>query len=118
MSEESNRMSNIALIAISVFLVFSIIILVYRMNINNENINEDKKEKYEEIKLDENNFLNNNVYDVGLGKKEYQYLVNYPSWGDWSWDNNKENKGDCDYAKNKKNLSPFKERNVNSLFKF
>lgn len=122
MSEESNKT---ALIAISVFLVFSIIILVYRMNTNIDKDDKDyKTEKYEEIKLEENKFLNNNVYNTGLGKKEYEYLVNYPngrwSWGDWSWESHKNNnsKGDCDYAKNNKNLGPFKERNINNLFKF
>jgi hypothetical protein len=123
-----NQSTQIILTSIAIFLFFVIITIIYRTNRKCDVVETriKNKEKYEEIKLkpQDKEFLDKNVYqNTGLGKKDYEYLVNYPngkfSWGEWSWGSNlnKNCKGGCYYSEPKQN-TPFKQRNINSLFKF
>jgi hypothetical protein len=137
-----NQTSQIILTSIAVFLFFVIIVIIYQSNkkcnnhiYNNEDDDRNnKKEKYEEIQPNQDEeiqsnqdeeFLNKNVYqNTGLGIKDYEYLVNYPngkgSCGEWSWGTNTSQncKGNCSYSTTINETSPFKERNINNLFKF
>jgi hypothetical protein len=126
--DTENQSTQIILTSIAIFLFFVIVTIIYRTNRNCKNVKTriKNKEKYEEIKLksQDKEFLDKNVYqNTGLGKKDYEYLVNYPngkfSWGEWSWGSNLSNNcnGGCYYTETKQNI-PFKQRNINSLFKF
>jgi hypothetical protein len=141
-----NQSTQIILTSIAIFLFFIIIVIVYRSNTkchnntnknnNNNNSNNNSnnkqykkkyKEKYEEVnpKLtpEDKEFLDKNVYqNKGLDKKDYEYLVNYPngkwSCGEWSWGRNSNKNSNSNYSVTSNENNIFKDRSINSLFKF
>lgn len=103
-------------IAIAVFLSFCIIILVGRLK--KQCYIKKSDEKYQKLSSskspltkEDKDFLNTNVYQ-NTNLIDYNMLVNYPSWGEWSWGNNGNSKGysnysilDCNNSPNKRGIN-------------
>ena len=115
--------------SVSLFLFIIIIVTIYRLNRkcnrsnrnnksnrnNRNNKSNRNKETYQEIENGDKEFLDKNIYqNTGLGIKDYNYLSNNQTWGQWSWDSNpyQNFKGDCNYSTSQ---AQFKERNINNF---
>ncbi len=119
MLETSDNYDNcyISYLALAVFLIIVISLFIYRINSckdNKEDENEDEQENYKDLDKESKNFLNLNLYQ-NVPVDNYNYLTNYPngpfSWGEWSWGNNQQSKGDCKYSI----LNPIYDKNIRTI---